>query len=875
MVGLNIRKISVLVVLFIICTLPALSQTYNRSMIDAVLINPKYGASQVDRFDLIINVSNVSVCRYSSNPALNFSEIISPINQFSTSDGKSQRIVDFSLPLAEGDTKPLYMLCKTPQDYVNDGFPINITLSIDKTEPKILSAVADPFFVIEIPKTVLTVTTDDDSVCKFDKTIPQMEEFRSFFEGANISKFNKTNILTLIPPNIEDNKEYTYTVSCMNRAGLFASEIKAINFKVNLSAENAVVKTFPKGYIKGGDAEILVETNRDSTCRYALDSTNYASTFPQEHKKIHFIQKQNLEDRKTYTYYVRCEFDQGKPSVIDTSVSFTIDRLPPKPLIIQTDTQSCTKNSLSATFLTNDTDLAGVYFRILGANNTVVKNFVFSNVLKVYVDNLNLAIGEKYYWEVFGTDNTGNNGTSQKSSGTLVLGQDNVLCLPNAPPSLNKAAKITENGISLTLECKDDDGCQSISYLLLNSKNPLCTCSTCDYAKYDLPLFGINENSTLCYKAMDNKNVSGSGHLLLNFLDCTGTETGCCAGKKAVLCEENCTPVALVECNPDKIDSDGDGITDVIEVKFGLNPNNSTDALSDFDKDGLTNKDEVINYNTNITKADSDGDSYSDKEEIEKNTNPNNKNEFPKDLKKDSDTDGIPDYKEKECGLDPNKKDSSLDNDEDGLTNKEECLEYGTNLEEKDTDGDKVSDKAEIDAETDPNDSEDYPKSPLLTIVLVIVLLGVIGAVVYFFVVKKKGNISMGQFNAPRQNKFNPTLQNKYNPNIQKVGVNFNQAKNEMGTETSRSPIPEKSKDDLDLEIKKKKEWIRVRQMTSIFDEFGKDPENKKKIEKSEDLINEIEKERAKERKGVFDRLEDISKDSTFEEIQKIKKKKP
>ncbi|MFH1564659.1 MAG: binary toxin-like calcium binding domain-containing protein [bacterium] len=66
------------------------------------------------------------------------------------------------------------------------------------------------------------------------------------------------------------------------------------------------------------------------------------------------------------------------------------------------------------------------------------------------------------------------------------------------------------------------------------------------------------------------------------------------------------------------IDTDGDGLTDKDEIKFG------TDAkLIDTDSDGLTDKEEVIKYKTNPHSTDSDNDGYTDGEEIKNGYNPN------------------------------------------------------------------------------------------------------------------------------------------------------------------------------------------------------------------------------------------------------------
>ena len=69
-------------------------------------------------------------------------------------------------------------------------------------------------------------------------------------------------------------------------------------------------------------------------------------------------------------------------------------------------------------------------------------------------------------------------------------------------------------------------------------------------------------------------------------------------------------------------DSDGDGIPDDVETANGLNPNDPTDAALDPDGDGLTNKQELIDYSTNPQVADTDGDGVRDGLEVETGSNP-------------------------------------------------------------------------------------------------------------------------------------------------------------------------------------------------------------------------------------------------------------
>jgi len=119
-------------------------------------------------------------------------------------------------------------------------------------------------------------------------------------------------------------------------------------------------------------------------------------------------------------------------------------------------------------------------------------------------------------------------------------------------------------------------------------------------------------------------------------------------------------------------DPDGDALTNAEELSAGTDPNKA-----DSDSDGLTDREEVKTYKTNAARADTDGDGLSDGDEVKTHkTNP---------LLKDSDADRLADGAELNTfKTDPNKAD---------------------------TDGDSVGDFDEMRVMTDPMKSDSVSKT--------------------------------------------------------------------------------------------------------------------------------------------------------------------
>lgn len=82
-------------------------------------------------------------------------------------------------------------------------------------------------------------------------------------------------------------------------------------------------------------------------------------------------------------------------------------------------------------------------------------------------------------------------------------------------------------------------------------------------------------------------------------------------------------------CSDGEVDSDGDGILNIVEVELGINP-----LSADTDEDGISDGDEINQYGTNPILIDTDFDGVEDFHELILGFEP---------LKKDSDDDGIED----------------------------------------------------------------------------------------------------------------------------------------------------------------------------------------------------------------------------------------
>jgi len=151
-------------------------------------------------------------------------------------------------------------------------------------------------------------------------------------------------------------------------------------------------------------------------------------------------------------------------------------------------------------------------------------------------------------------------------------------------------------------------------------------------------------------------------------------------------------------------DSDNDGLSNLYEAIYNLNPNGD-DRMSDPDQDGLLSADESV-FGSSPVDADIDADGLNDAQERAQGTDPWHSDSEGENAEWGiTPGDGLPDGWEVRFGFDPltlNDPDSDAD-DNDGLSLIQE-FRNGTNPRVADSDGDGTNDGPEVANKTSPND---------------------------------------------------------------------------------------------------------------------------------------------------------------------------
>ena len=255
----------------------------------------------------------------------------------------------------------------------------------------------------------------------------------------------------------------------------------------------------------------------------------------------------------------------------------------------------------------------------------------------------------------------------------------------------------------------------------------------------------------------------------------------------------------------------------------------------------------------------------------------------------DSDGDGMSDDYELANGLDPDDPDdANRDNDNDGLTNKEEYnlkLDYGqsTDPNNSDTDGDGYTDKEENDLGFSPVDEDEHPKSQLLKIILIsfglIIVLGGGGYFGYNWYKNRAKTAPVPQQAAQVPLTATPDKAPDHKRHLPPINKQRERIKQQQRSKIFRAfdTFKEKATEDLKTIIHPKEDHKHINHEPKHErkEESKEDETQPHKKKEKEDLFSHLPGSKPEEKSDIFSKLSDIAhKEETGKPTKNKKDKK-
>ncbi len=519
---------------------------------------------------------------------------------------------------SSGGVKEVYLICKNGEGKFSPLQKMN--LEYDPTVPEIKSVSADPNPIIEGVSTLLTVTTDDKTVCWFrDNDDGSVKPFPGRDEHQ-LDTTHKASFYVGSGNFVDGKKEYTLSVQCENGAGNLSLE-KNITINVDYTKKGSIVSIWPRGdYLSGNLITAEVVTSKLGYCEYKQD--DHFVLFDETNTKIHHV-KLNASIEGEYSIPFRCFFGDAAPEEV---IKYTIDRQAPIINSIDDGNVTCGLDTWSVYVNTNETAIANYSYvvynatpSLFGSSTAITNTTTFKkgemlyqggldseSTLKVPLTDLSVDKNKSQglIVSIKVTDKAGNVGQVKESNGVLLTAQNYSTCAKDSKKPVVTFSEV--NGTSCTsrevsLPCTDATGCQNFIYGLAPTADK---CSPTQ--SYNGKEISVTSTSYLCFKTKDAVNNSKAESKLITFEDADGDKVadscdqckGSLAGK--VVDSKGCA-IGQVNGAQAAVDSDDDGLPDSWEKQFDsalcllshLNKDSNTNGLNDgqedYDSDGLMN----------------------------------------------------------------------------------------------------------------------------------------------------------------------------------------------------------------------------------------------------------------------------------------------
>lgn len=204
--------------------------------------------------------------------------------------------------------------------------------------------------------TKLKVDANEPVRCKFSNSTTIFSQMENKFEGFDLApqiRYSHIAFTDFIP--LSNKVNYTFYISCEDKAGLTTSEYKAIELKVDRLDNVFIYDLYPPRYINKKILNISVKTASDADCSAdippdsfiafvfdfirrifvlggaAMEKTVTGAVFRHETNiSSIFSELQELQEGSTYKARVTCSDRSGQGLATSTvQINFTVDTLPP------------------------------------------------------------------------------------------------------------------------------------------------------------------------------------------------------------------------------------------------------------------------------------------------------------------------------------------------------------------------------------------------------------------------------------------------------------------------------------------------------------------------------------------------------------------
>ncbi len=462
------------------------SFTLEANETEITMLKPRHGVATAKPFDIELFTTRYATCSYAFSPTGAYS-------LFSETGREQQKLVHKLLGFTQV-TPPTATLFYVKCD---DGLKVvaaTFALSIDGKAPQITKAVAEPAVINQQPlQTTLRVETDEITVCKFSKTSTNYDQM-DFFAGEDAQKkdtFKQVHAQIVTLPTVQTGT-YTDTINCEDLAGNKAGN-REISFSL-VDQELAVTIDEPKALV--GDAHVIVKvsTNKDAECTYAFSGTTRDM---QGKQKVHTYDVGTLvEGAYSGTATCRAFSDLSGARLQEKSAthSFSIDLSPPLLESCSVANASCPDKktglyTFTATFKGSDnvSDIEGYNYTVFSGDKVrFIINDTPTASSQVFLSKFNFSVGESYTFAVIARNKLKQVSSVCQSEPVLVYSAKSPQCLESKPPTLSIDAKQTPRGLSVSIICKDDTGCDASSIKYGFTEDTSCAPSLFYTSPFDL-----------------------------------------------------------------------------------------------------------------------------------------------------------------------------------------------------------------------------------------------------------------------------------------------------------------------------------------------------------------------------------------------------